>query len=321
VVVKAGFSRDGKRVAALSSDWWAGVWSRDTGRLLRLCSVPRGQFADNADLVLSPDGRRLAVSAGNTTTLWDLGSGETRRWTLPWGLTEALAFPDPNELFLFRKETRDGSRPPDSGAPSSEYPRVYTLRNLLGTKPIEPIKVISDLNGSVQDIEASPDGSCFVIAGLADPGTPRPHPFVRLYTSRGAFLTDLFSQRSNEAALPFAHFDPSGKLVVLGIEEGKEIVLEVPSGRFLRLIPDAVRGVGPGARRLAHLDREYRLQLYDHAGNRLLYQLDELAGPTTTPFSPDLDGRYLMWGNSSEILSIADLVEVQRRLAEVGLGW
>src|SRR5262249_36402505 len=96
--VKAVFSRDGRRVAALSWEWWAGVWDRDTGRLLRICAVPRGQFPDNADLVLSPDGRRLAVSAGNTATLWDLDTGAARRWTLPWALTEALAFVGPDRL-------------------------------------------------------------------------------------------------------------------------------------------------------------------------------------------------------------------------------
>jgi len=36
-------------------------------------------------------------------------------------------------------------------------------------------------------------------------------------------------------------------------------------------------------------------------------------------FSPD--GRQLIWGNSEGSVSSCDLDEVQRRLAEVDLGW
>src|SRR5262249_7010749 len=149
-VVKTVFSRDGKRIAALSWDWWAAVWERDTGQLLRLLAVPRGQFPDNAGLAFSPDGRRLAVSAGNTASLWDLETGELQRWTLPWGLTEAIAFPKSDQFLLFRTEVRDGSRSPDSGAPPTEYPRVCVLRNLLSPKPKVPVKIVTDFNRSVQ---------------------------------------------------------------------------------------------------------------------------------------------------------------------------
>jgi hypothetical protein len=36
-------------------------------------------------------------------------------------------------------------------------------------------------------------------------------------------------------------------------------------------------------------------------------------------FSPD--GRQLAWGNGNGSVSVCDLEEIQRRLAEVGLGW
>jgi len=44
-------------------------------------------------------------------------------------------------------------------------------------------------------------------------------------------------------------------------------------------------------------------------------------GQLRVPFSPDLDGRYLLWGSPSGLVSVADLVEAQRRLTEAGLGW
>ena len=144
-VMKVVFSRDGKRVAALSWDWWAGVWDRDTGRLIRLFAVPRGQFYGNADLGFSPDARSLAVSAGNTATLWNVESGEFRRWTLPWGLADAIAFPDAEHLMLMlprlatvrvRRILRHSSdlssrlRPPQPSGP----------------RPTECLKTITDLN-------------------------------------------------------------------------------------------------------------------------------------------------------------------------------
>jgi hypothetical protein len=69
------------------------------------------------------------------------------------------------------------------------------------------------------------------------------------------------------------------------------------------------------------LDDRSNLHLCDRAGNRLVDQLAESIHFRTVPFSPDLDGRYLVWGNRSGVVSLADLLEVQRRLTEVGLGW
>jgi sugar/nucleoside kinase (ribokinase family) len=50
---------------------------------------------------------------------------------------------------------------------------------------------------------------------------------------------------------------------------------------------------------------------------RLIERIDQHG----VPFSPDLDGRYVLWGNPSGLVSLADLVEIQKRLAEVRLGW
>ncbi len=324
-VGKGVFSRDGRWVAALSGDWWAGVWARDTGRLLRLCPVPRGQFADNADLVFSPDGRRLAVSAGNTATLWDLETGTARRWTLPWGLTEALAFAGPDRLLLMRSEVRDGSRSPDSEAPATEYPRVCVLRDLLGPTPTKPLKVMDDFNRHIQDIEAAPDGSCFVVEGISGPGKPNLRRLVRAYDPDGKFLTEFTTQRraDDPSAYGVLRFDPTGKLFILDLTRfgRRQVLLEMPSGRFLGDVPVTARGVSPGARRFAVVDNASKLHLHDHAGNRLVEQLSESISSLTVTFSPDLDGRYLLFGNSSGSASVADLVEVQRRLAEIGLGW
>src|SRR5262249_6563074 len=120
-------------------------------------------------------------------------------------------------------------------------------------------------------------------------------------------------------------FDPTGKLLILDITPigQRQDLLEMPSGRFLGPVPVNADGVSPGARRFVVIDNtaNAHLHLHDHAGNRPVEQLSEPLGVRNVPFSPDLDGRYVLWGNQSGQVSVADLVEIQRRLAEIGLGW
>jgi WD40 repeat protein len=324
-VVRTVFSRDGKRVAALSWDWWAGVWERNTGRLLWLFAVPRGQFADNADLTCSPDAGRLAVSAGNTATLWDLETGKERRWTLPWALTEALAFPAPDRLLLLRTETRDGSRPPGSGAPPEEYPRLCVLRDLLSPTPKDPMNVINAFGWGVQGIEAAPDGSCFVIVGTTGRTKAAATRSAKVYDPEGRFRTELSTQHPSDTPGSPTWFDPSGKLFVLVTRPrpgGTSHLFEMPAGRYLGPVPVEARGLAPGARLWVGLHPDnLQLRLHDQHWNLLVDKLNEGIPHYRVPFSPDLDGRYLLWGNPSGLVSVADLVELQRRLTEVGLGW
>ena len=321
-VVKVAFSRDGKRVAALSWNWWAAIWDRDAGRLLRLCAVPRGLFADNADLAFSPDARSLVVSGGNTATLWDLSSGEARRWTLPWGLTEAIAFADAGHLMLMRSEVRDGSRPPDSAAPLASFPRVCVLRNLLGREPTEPVKIFADLNRSVQEIEASPDATHFVVDGIGGVDRPNLQRKVRIYGADGAFVTELPTQLPPEADSGKFIFDPTGRLLIHN-PSPRSVLLEIPVGRFLGPSPVArPMAVAQNARLwIGNPSDNSHLQVYDRGGIVLLDQLSQTTSGINMHFSPDLDGRYLIWGDRSGAVSLVDLVEIQRQLTSLGLGW
>jgi hypothetical protein len=222
-----------------------------------------------------------------------------------------------------RSEVRDGSRPPDSEAPATEYPRVCVLRDLLGTTPTTPLTVIIDFNWYVQHIEAAPDGSCFVIDGLTGPGKTNLRRLVRSYDANGKFLTDLPAQVPSDSSGGLFRFDPSGKRLMLAtaVFGRQQVLLEMPSGRFLGPVPPLTRGASPGARRFAVLDDERNLHLHDHAGNRLVERLPDAVDFPNVPFSPDLDGRFMLWGNLSGSVNVADLVEVQRRLAEIELGW
>ncbi len=321
-VVSVRVSQDGKRVAAISYDWWAGVWDRDTGRLIRLWSLPRGQFAGNAGLTFSQDARSLVVSAGNTATLLDLDSGKTRQWPLPWGLTEAILFKDDGHLMLMRSEVSDGSRPPDSEAPPATYPRVCVVRNLLGRQPTNPVKTITDFNWGVQGIEASPDGEHFVVVGLAGMEKANLRRHVRAYRADGTLVTELSTEIHSGLPIQLT-FDPTGRLMFHG-PDPHPILVEVPSGRSMGLSPIiGPIGIDHQARRwIAQASDDSRDSALRSSGPRLTS-----TGFRTNPgvpypqFSPDLDGRYLIWGNRSGAVAVADLVEIQGRLTGLGVGW
>jgi len=324
-VVKVTMSPGGKRVAALSRDWWAGVWERDSGKLIRLFAVPRGQSADNADLAFSPDGKKLVASGGNTATLWDLASGSAEHWTLPWGMTEAIAYYDADHLVLARSEVHDGSRPPDSEAPSSLFPRVVVFRNLMNQKPLVPFKTIDDINWSIQEIEASPDGTHFLVDGVSGVDRSNLKKQMRAYKNDGTLAFDLPTSRKPEDASFKFIFDPSGKLMIHGTSTTPdllEILLEMPSGRYLGVPPFHLGlGFGPGARTWVGAANEGHLRLVNGKGDLLLERLPKPISSMDARFSPDLEGRYLIWGNPTGSVSVADLVELQRRLNEINLGW
>jgi serine/threonine protein kinase/WD40 repeat protein len=317
-IQKVAFSRDGKRVAALSKDWWAGVWDRDTGRLILLCAVPRGLFHGNADLVFSPDARSLAVAAGKSATLWDVESGQSRHWDIPWGLTDALAYPDPGHLMLMRSEVSDGSQPPASGAPPATYPRVCVLRNLLGERPTERLKTITEFNWYVQDIVSSPDGAHFVVHGSSGTGPQNLYQRTRAYRVEGAFVATLPASEEFWSCA----FDPSGRFLRCSTGPGFAL-LEPPTFRLLDAAPiRSPVALAQDARLwLVQPGNDGRVSVCDRAGKVLLHRLWERFSSLNPAFSPDLDGRYVLWGDDSGTVFVADLVEIQRRLTGLGLGW
>jgi serine/threonine protein kinase/WD40 repeat protein len=322
-IQKVAFSRGGKRVAALSKDWWAGIWDRDSGRLIRLCAVPRGLFHGNADLVFSPDARSLAVAAGKTATLWDVESGQSQQWPLPWGLTDALAFPDAGHLMLMRSEVSDGSRPPASPAHPRDYPRVCVVRNLLGQRPTERLKTITDFNWHVLQIGASPDGAHFVVHGSSGTGPPNLQRQTRAYRVDGGFVAKLPTTHPSGEESGLGPFDPSGRLLLYTPGLGPaSVLLELPSFRFLGSAP--IRGTTALAQDarlwLGSPRNDGRVGVYDRAGSVLLHRLWESCSSNAC-FSPYLEGRYVLWGDGSGTVFVADLVEIQRRLTGLGLGW
>src|SRR5439155_1745158 len=63
-VAEVQLSPCGRWLGALSHDGRLGVWRRPGGELRHVLTVPRGVTAENAAFAFSPDGTRLAYTAG-----------------------------------------------------------------------------------------------------------------------------------------------------------------------------------------------------------------------------------------------------------------
>jgi WD40 repeat protein len=313
-VIVVAASRDGRLLAALTQDWKVAVWDRVNGRLRRVLDIPPGLTADNAALAFSPDGRRLAFAGGNAASLWDIATGkELRRWPLPPGLTDALAFdPTGARLLSFRYETEGGKVPP-YGTDPHRHPRVCRIRDLLGVDALKPLAESRALDRHILSSRADPDGRRFYAHGLHGDGVRR--RAVKAFDGlTGKVLWSLPGEGINA-------IDPTGKLLAVGLPSGMALV-ETASGKEVAAVRGGISSLAPEAR--------YYGDWGEHNLTVSLRRLGEAAPLVTLhrqvpirshslPFSPD--GRFMTWGNADGTVSVCDLEEVRRRLAEVGLAW
>jgi serine/threonine protein kinase/WD40 repeat protein len=310
------FSTDGRRVAALSQDWRLGVWDTDTGQLLHVFQTPPGAIADNADFAFHPNGRQLAFATWQSARLWDLASGKTlRSWVLPPGFVDQLAFRPDGKLLSFRVETRDGR-----AAPSRKHPGVCRIRDLLAADPHKPLAEKADFSRKVFCAAAAPDGSYFMAEGLGGPEGK--DSSIKVFD--GLTGTVLWSEpaRLETGGL---RLDPTGRLVMhsLDLDKAEVHLTAVPSGRSAGSLQHGAHLLGPEARLLGRLNAiGSGLGLFrpDDAVPLVTLNVDTVA--SSIPLSCfNQAGTHVAWGNRDGTVNIADIAEVQRRLASVGLGW
>jgi hypothetical protein len=293
--------------------------------------VTPGFHQDNAAMVFSPDGQRFAFSAGREASLWDMTTGTlTRTWRLPPGLVDRMAFSDENRLLLYREETKGGELGPFSENDPVAHPRVCRIRNLLGVEPLNPIAEINDCNVYVFGAKCSSDGKYYAIDGLG--GSPKNvRRIANLYDgATGEMIGRLPGQNLTKGNNAYPAFDTTG--TVLGFQSGKQgdpyLSLELPSRAVLRQLESIPTCMGPQARRwlqasYSSASQPAALTLFQHDQAKPLISfvvdLEDLNVGYDSKFSPD--GLHVVWGNPNGTVTVVDLVEVQRRLAEFGLGW
>jgi len=327
-VAKAIISSDDSLVAGLAQDWQIGIWDRATGRLIHVFDAPRGLLADSGAIALIPDGRRFACAAGRGAVLWDVATGQVMKtWKLPAGFLDNLAFHG-EQLLSIRVETSEDRVPP-YGPDSRGYPRIVRIRDLLGPNPMTPIRELRDFNLHVFDSAVSPDGQYLVVEGLAGSQETRKRISKLFEAPTGKEIATIPSQLPVENSTTF-HFDPTARVLahfdVLKSPMGPTHLLAIPSLKFLGDPGNpylCALGVG-GKRWLGSVGGDGKSNQPTH-----FVQEEGRSAPLVTIASDETsggsefsrDGRLVAWGNANGTVTVCNLVEMQRRLAEIGLGW
>jgi eukaryotic-like serine/threonine-protein kinase len=313
-VSRIAISPDATRAAALAQDWRVAVWDLTTRRLLGVIDAPRGDTADNSALAFSPDGRRLAVSAGSEVHLWDLAAGRRLKvFPLNPALDDGLAYTAPDHLLSFRAE-RD--RP--------DRPRVGRLRDLFGPDPLHPLFETQPYSGRIYGAVLSPDGR-YIAEDSVHTGPSGPEHRVRVHDCRdGTVILDLLPVRPGGDG--FLMFDPTGTVLSMELGEDRMRLYEIPSGRLrghletarVCLGPDAQLWCGKGD--LSISPGRGALSLCQGTATVLAtFAIDEGTADCSPTFSRD--GRLLAYGSPSGIVTVVDIDRLRSRLRTLGLDW
>jgi serine/threonine protein kinase/WD40 repeat protein len=327
MVARHVFSTDGRLVAALANDWRVGIWERASGRLLHIFAIPHGLFSDNAGLAFDREARRIAVSAHEHATLWDVETGRLiQSWNLPPGLQDQLAFHGADELTLIRCETRDRAPPFIPTSHPKDHPRVYRWYSLLGPSPRKPIKEITDHDWHSNGILMPNDGRFVITDGLGTRDGRQTRTITAYDGRNGATLWSMPSQRGFGDDGQSFRLSPSGKILLLGhARRSRTTWLRLPGREWMAetehrsplLSPDDKRWFAMVENRVSERLEWHYFPDGDTGPEIAFAELGDTASGLV--FGPD--SRHVAWGGSKFDVVVCDLVELQRALAEYGLGW
>ncbi|MBL9136853.1 MAG: protein kinase [Verrucomicrobiales bacterium] len=315
-ITKVVLSGDGSLVAALGMAWEVGVWDHRQGKLRHHLEVSRGYMADNAAIALSPSGRWLAYASGDSAQLWDLTSGRlTTSWKLPGGLVDVLAFPAEDTLYLFRMETRQGTERPLSDAPWKTYPRVCSLRNLLGGNPLNPLRRIDEFNVGVISATASFDGRFIAVEGIGEVDGRRHRAVCAIDTHSGETVWRFETPRR----WPWgnSYFSPNDARLAFPVDDSQwqEINLNVTPPQLGDRFP-SIMGLGTPGFRITEgstVGAYSGFSVFNEQNRFAAFGIPASPGTLIPQF--DRSGRLLAWGAADGVVRVANLLEIEAALA------
>ena len=125
--------------------------------------------------------------------------------------------------------------------------------------------------------------------------------------------------------MPMITQDPQGRMLCLATRaNGERPLIEMRTKRLLGALP-AWNGIhpemAPDARLFGFPYAGKCFFLYRRDGWEPLVKLDAEGGPSEGEAVFDSAGARVAWGTSYGSVIVCDIAEVQRRLADVGLGW
>jgi WD40 repeat protein len=285
---------------------------------------PIGLLADSIAMAFDPSGRRFACSVGREARAWDIKERRMTRWNLPGGLCDSLAFSGEEHLFLVRQELKGRQGEPTSRFHPGKYPRTVRVYDLLSATPTRPLAEIDDFDWQVHDIEIAPNGSVFAVDGVGTSQGKQQRRF-RLYECKsGKQLRDWPTSRRRDVPGWF-FFDPTSKILAVSlVDEGELVTLfSLPELEYRGVTRAPMSCLGPDARWSMSVtpDQPPALALYDFATGLSLLRMAQDVQARQLSFNFSSDGCHAIAGRRDGTVSVLDLVEINRQLTKLGLGW
>ncbi|MFO0864741.1 MAG: serine/threonine-protein kinase [Gemmataceae bacterium] len=317
-------SPDGKHVAALAQNWEVGVWNLEEQRLCGIHIVPPGGHADNGCLRFSPNGASLVYSCASVDStnvrLWNVATGkELRRWQLPSGLQNKMAFDSSGDLWHAQVELLNGE--PLLGKqsfPWRGFPRVCRVRKLSAENPANVCGEIADFNRYVFRVEMTPDAGRLAIEGRGGPeGDGR---WLKVFSRETCRPEWTYATRNT---MPFANFtfDASGSCLSYcpDNDAARSFIAEVPSG--------SVRGKTAGTPMAVSTDCEWSLiPIWNNRVGCFVMQRGQAEPLANLALDSailgaaiDPRGRLMACGSRQGRLDVCDFRAILKRLESVGL--
>lgn len=298
---KVWFSPDDKRIAAFSDDWHLAIWEVASGRLLFLFETPVGTLADSAGGCFDVSGGRFAFATGREACVFDLKTGRhLQRWPLLPALAQQLQLDHRGRLLLLQSEK--------VGTGQGTAWRLYELAErpypiLLHREPERP-------SWPTQTAFAA-GGERFLAWEWGPVGAPR---VIRAYdVASGREMWKAITQCTSWGL--GVSLDPTGKWFGFQTEDsGRSRLMRFSDFHEMSVRNEAYDAIGPSGR--------------DFAGPRWVVvgsKSPEAKIPFVTDWTPlghvssfSPDGKKVAWGTEEGVVLVADIEEVQRRLARLG---
>jgi hypothetical protein len=221
---------------------------------------------------------------------------------------------------LIRVETEKRDLPPLASVPWKEHPRVVRAYDLLSTRRAEAIAEIKEFRPQVWIHALAPDAGFFVIEGISDEENPLHRKIKVLSAAAGTKeLLPLVAEVAGPQVHAWACVDPPGKLLALTVPDKSGLtaaLFEMPSGKILGR---TTYGAYPSAGAKLWFNRSNG-SIYRELNKPPLVTLD-LDESRADGASFNFKGTHVAWSNRDGTVAVCDLEEVQRRLAELVLGW
>jgi hypothetical protein len=240
-----------------------------------------------------------------------------------------LAFLGPDRLISARVETRDGTVLPTARLDLWKEPVVARVRNLLGPEPLKPTLEITDLEVAIPGDALTPSGKFLVLDGVTGPRGKTRHLLngYEVATGRRIWSLDLQIKPDEQ----YLRMEPRGSILTFRQRPlpAESTLIEIATGKLVRTAAET-DVLGPGAAsgftgREPQPDARPGLTFWqwNQGSERILFrlELDSNIQSSATHDEFTRDGRFAGIGNFDGSVLVVDLVEVNRRLTEVNLGW